>query len=1108
MPIKALSRSTVLTVMLVLFGLSLSAQWQQLNFPQGGGKVFTVERINDELWAGTPLGIYISTDEGLNWTLSDKFSNKKVYRIESYSDTIIVLYKQREEFLGNPIIDYLYCQTSFDGGQSWQLENSVDNFEGIGWYNSTFNLKRYGNRLYLFGSIASYFSLNFGLTWNVFINNFPNDIETGTFDDGGFTYTTPGSGANYELKYRQLPVGNTVSINTNNIAIQNISGKIENTIFSIVTNETTFENNLVRTSDWGQSWDTIYGVSNLFDPFFAKFILYSDTLYYFTQNAQNVIKICDGGNTIFNGPLPEMLMQYFNSIAGLLSNYDYFDYTMLNDGNYIATNPLMSFTPFHIYNNNYQFAESRGSGINNAHIRTFKKMGNQFAISANNQTYFSDSLMVNWDTLNNAIRMNNLIKGDSLFYAIEGNSGSYYLRRSYNEGSTFSNINFSSTVNSSFQSGSSELSMAVVNNTLYLEGGNGIFRSLTWGNTWLGMPTWPTQFDSVVYTGTDKGYLFPFNGEILLAVSSKPLILRLNPSNNNWSFFAGFSQNANSTFHKLVYKDSFLISMSSNHFMFSADEGIQWNFPAMQGLPAREDGEKIYPTSLMINNSLWFGTFHEFGIYYSADRGNNWIPLDLESRFTVTGDLFLRGDTLFAASINGGMWKRKIHQISGTVFQDVNDNGIQEPGENGIPNMPIKSYADNRIIYTNPDGFYTRILTASTDTFEVMLDLDYVNVSMNPQEINSIQSIYNFPVVLSPYTDLSINLTVLNVFRPGFQTHLQLTGQNRGNENSIATIKLLIPEHTTLISANPNFSSQTGDTLVWNTPELTFFEQYTIQLSLQNAVNAPLGDSVFCYAQISPVNGDSLPENNAFIWEDIFVGAYDPNDKRCIQGDEVLIERINDDFELHYLIRFQNTGTYEAENVWIADQLSPLLDWSSLRIIDQSHEPMLTEIDGDGMMRLYFNNIQLPDSFANEPLSHGFVKYGIKPRQGIQVGNVISNTAGIYFDFNEPIITNTVNTEITEPIDDTGLEAVLHHENSLIVFPNPAQNSILIHLDDLENQPVWIAIFDLSGRRVMYTQVEHLNNPIPIATFSRGMYQVILMNQAGKKLGASRFVRE
>lgn len=139
----------------------------------------------------------------------------------------------------------------------------------------------------------------------------------------------------------------------------------------------------------------------------------------------------------------------------------------------------------------------------------------------------------------------------------------------------------------------------------------------------------------------------------------------------------------------------------------------------------------------------------------------------------------------------------------------------------------------------------------------------------------------------------------------------------------------------------------------------------------------------------------------------VVVGSYDPNDKAAIPtgyGDKNYL-RANTD--LNYKIRFQNTGTDTAFRVVIIDTLSQYLNWSTLRAGASSHPYRLNVYPG-GILHFVFDPIALPDSNVNEPASNGFVQFQISQKPDLPDGIVIENTASIYFDFNEAVVTNTV----------------------------------------------------------------------------------------------------
>ncbi|WP_338766396.1 T9SS type A sorting domain-containing protein [Bernardetia sp. ABR2-2B] len=171
---------------------------------------------------------------------------------------------------------------------------------------------------------------------------------------------------------------------------------------------------------------------------------------------------------------------------------------------------------------------------------------------------------------------------------------------------------------------------------------------------------------------------------------------------------------------------------------------------------------------------------------------------------------------------------------------------------------------------------------------------------------------------------------------------------------------------------------------------------------------------------VAPVqeSGVALPQNDGGVRSETscseILDSYDPNDKQVVPfglTNQNLIEKTT---ELDYTIRFQNTGTIEAVNIVVLDTLSDFLDIETIRLGMVSHDYKFF-IDGDEntrVLRFQFDNINLPDSNSNEPESHGFIKFKIKQKANNAIGTVIKNRAAIYFDFNSPIITNTISNKV------------------------------------------------------------------------------------------------
>jgi uncharacterized repeat protein (TIGR01451 family) len=167
----------------------------------------------------------------------------------------------------------------------------------------------------------------------------------------------------------------------------------------------------------------------------------------------------------------------------------------------------------------------------------------------------------------------------------------------------------------------------------------------------------------------------------------------------------------------------------------------------------------------------------------------------------------------------------------------------------------------------------------------------------------------------------------------------------------------------------------------------------------------------------------------------------------------------NVDDVLTYRIRFQNTGTAPAQDVYIMDTLSANLNWSTMQIVGFSH-PMELINYGDGIIKFNFPDIWLPDSTANEPESHGYVLYRIQENANNGLGTTIENTAHIFFDWNEAIVTNT-----TYNINDVS-SSINELNTNLVLYPNPTQNVLNVSSSDAVTS---ISIVDLTGKIVQQT---------------------------------------
>ncbi|MEO0724807.1 MAG: T9SS type A sorting domain-containing protein [Bacteroidota bacterium] len=247
-------------------------------------------------------------------------------------------------------------------------------------------------------------------------------------------------------------------------------------------------------------------------------------------------------------------------------------------------------------------------------------------------------------------------------------------------------------------------------------------------------------------------------------------------------------------------------------------------------------------------------------------------------------------------------------------------------------------------------------------------------------------------------------------------------------------------------------------------------------------------------------NSDILCEEN--------IGAYDPNDKSALPVGYGTPHYIEPETKIDYRIRFQNTGTDTAFTVVIRDTLSELLDLRTLELGNSSHTYSAT-VDLGRALTFTFNNILLPDSTTNLEASQGFVEFSIYPFDDAPLESVIENDAAIYFDFNEPIITNTVfhtlGRNFLEVVDVTTLPGVRFEWE---VFPNPASNRLIVSLDGELPVELDFVIFNSLGQLEQRQRFSGNRLELDVEDLRAGWYHLQLRSVDGQVLGNAKLVKK
>jgi len=454
----------------------------------------------------------------------------------------------------------------------------------------------------------------------------------------------------------------------------------------------------------------------------------------------------------------------------------------------------------------------------------------------------------------------------------------------------------------------------------------------------------------------------------------------------------------------------------------------------------------------------------------------------------------ISGDKTESSQGNFDYWVVKLtdkfNLINGKLFVDANSNTVQDAGEISFSNRIVTEQNTGRFTFSQQDGKYT-IAVFDTGNFTVSgAPLNYYNSVpiVHTAYFNSIQQIDSLnDFAFQPngvLNDVCINLTPLGNFRSGLFANYYISYINNGTTTLSPTVIFFPDANVSFTSANVTPTSVTTDSVVWNIGALAPFQSGSIVVTVNVHTGLPIGSLINSSVRIEPVAGDANPGCNYSSWEVFTTGSFDPNDI-LVSRDTLFTTEIPNPPYLDYIIRFQNTGNDTAFNVKVLNPLDTnKLQLNTLEYVASSHPVNMNFIYHERNMEFKFDNILLPDSNVNEPLSHGFIHYRIKPKTSLVLTDTIKNTAAIYFDFNDPVITNTATTHVVLP---TGIASYQSAEN-IQLFPNPAQSELNIQLTTAVEK---IQVIDVLGKILFEKKTNNQQNlKINISQFQNGVYFV------------------
>ena len=573
--------------------------------------------------------------------------------------------------------------------------------------------------------------------------------------------------------------------------------------------------------------------------------------------------------------------------------------------------------------------------------------------------------------------------------------------------------------------------------------------------------------------------------------------------------------------------------LNGNNILDSTENGI---FNAAIQIQTASGIQTVYT-----NNNGFYSLTYSSNSPIILNLNSNWLSaLGYSSNLGAMTLLSQNCDSnqTFNIGINCGNGNtQQTYCYGGIVFCDANGNGQFDNNELPLINAPIVLYSSTSAVGT---GIYLTVYSDTNGVFQYCGPVSNSQPGLSSTIIASISSqwlstngytmtptyialygslvpnsnLASFPVncggTTSTCADLWTTVTPWIGYYQGTVATVKLNWGNYGpGSPGSYTLTLTYPAGVTVNTSSIQNSSYTiaGNTITWTlNSALSSFNNYdNITFNVPSGLTSQTPH--YYTSTITPTGNltDCSSLNNAGSLLQLLGNSYDPNDKLVARPNETQQMFFNDvsylDIDaiekLTYTVRFQNTGTAPAQNIYIIDTLSSNLNWSSFSLIESSH-PMQVVNLGNGVLRFEFSQIWLADSTTNEEESHGHLVYSISENASVlgQVGIEIENTAYIYFDWNDPIVTNTTYNvnQLIGGVDES-------NKTAFKIFPNPASSELNL----LGEGAFSYQISDMSGRILLQGEVNG-SDKIRIADLNAGVYNITCITE--NKIQTLRFIKQ
>ncbi|MCB9246817.1 MAG: T9SS type A sorting domain-containing protein [Flavobacteriales bacterium] len=547
----------------------------------------------------------------------------------------------------------------------------------------------------------------------------------------------------------------------------------------------------------------------------------------------------------------------------------------------------------------------------------------------------------------------------------------------------------------------------------------------------------------------------------------------------------------------------------------------------------------FWPRAMHVGNGA---LYHHMGTYYVFElRNNTYTPYgkDPKDRIYTCRDLEWHKGLLWATAIR--TWNDSLatlHYYLQNRWHDVGEDHIQwlynirgrmyvdgeRPGvvaDFALVNGQVRFDDGNCIVDAGDEPLFTKIEVGGTskvyfsnDGYFTFPGIQGKTYTIKSQKHHLAKGylcgtdsiVINIQNKDSSYTvDIAQEIdTTIHDISVGIGTAAAVKGQyvigaiRIKNENKVwydsIRIQLKFDSRLSQFTSDSGYS-RSGDSVLFTLYTVKGYEERHIPFSMYvDTATLDTGGILVFSTRLLTI--DSFTSNNQDTIVKTVVRPFDPNMKESYPSGRITqkVEKID------YTIHFQNIGSSPAINVTVVDTLDTSLPVEYIRIKATSHPQTYQLKVKDNILVWTFKGINLPDSSTDEPGSKGFISYEARVSDGLnRAGDRIDNRAFIYFDYEEPVITNIAAVYLEDSFSRVELVGKDRSGHQIEVYPNPFGQSLTIKNTSPGTQ--LIMMYDSNGKLLKQIKLDRGTSAlIDTAEQPAGMYYLKTVGSRGVKL--------